>query len=54
MTLQLLISTMHQVNFTLLDKMRVASDAVVINQCDRESRETIEYNGYSILWIKFQ
>lgn len=51
MTLQLLISTMHQVDFTLLDKMRVASDAVVINQCDRESRETIEYNGHSVLWI---
>lgn len=51
MTLQLLISTMHQKDHTLLDKMQVTSDAVVVNQCDREGRETFDYNGHRILWI---
>ena len=51
MTLELLISTMHQKDHTLLDKMQVRSDAVVVNQCDREGRETFEYNGHRILWI---
>lgn len=51
MTVQLLISTMHQKDRSLLEKMNVSSDAVVINQCDIESKETIEYNGHKVLWI---
>ena len=51
MTLQLLISTMHQKDHALLDKMQVASDAVVINQCEREGRETFAFNGHHIVWI---
>lgn len=51
MTLQLLISTMNQTDYTLLDKMNVQSAAVVVNQCDRSSVDTFEYNGHSIKWI---
>ena len=51
MTIQLLISTMHQTDYSLLEKMKIASDVVVINQCDRESTKTIEYNGHNVLWI---
>ncbi|MBE6942128.1 MAG: glycosyltransferase [Ruminococcaceae bacterium] len=51
MTVELLISTMHQTDHTLLEKMKVSSDAVVVNQCDREGRETFDYNGYRIVWI---
>lgn len=51
MTLQLLISTMHQKDHSLLERMQVSSDAVVINQCDRESTEVFSYSGHSILWI---
>lgn len=49
--IQLLISTMHQKDHTLLDKMRVDSDAVVVNQCDCESQEQFEYKGHHIVWI---
>ena len=51
MTIQLLISTMHQTDCSLLERMKIASDAVVINQCGRESTKTIEYNGHNVLWI---
>lgn len=51
MTVQLLISTMHQSDHSLLDRMNVDSDAVVINQCNREGRENFDYNGHKILWI---
>ena len=51
MTFQLLISTMNQVDYTLLDKMNVKSDAVVINQWDRDGVEEFDYNGYKIKWI---
>ena len=51
MRIQLLISTMHQADYSLLERMNVATDAVVINQCDREDKKTIEYNGHRILWI---
>lgn len=51
MSVQLLISTMHQRNFELLDKMNVSSGAVVVNQCDEESIQTIEYKGNSVIWI---
>ena len=51
MTFQLLISTVNQVDFKLLDKMNVQSDSVVINQCDRNSIEEFEYKGYKIKWV---
>ena len=51
MELQLLISTMNQTNYDLLDRMNVRCDAVVVNQCDKCSVETFEYNGHKIKWI---
>lgn len=51
MTLQLLISTMHQTDYSLLDKMKINSDAIVVNQCDKENRIAIEHNGHTVLWI---
>lgn len=51
MTIQLLVSTMHQTDYTLLDRMKVNSDAVVVNQCDRENKTVIEYNRHAVLWI---
>lgn len=51
MTIQVLISTMHQTDYSLLEKMKISSDAVVVNQCDREGAVKIQYNGFHILWI---
>jgi len=42
---------MHQTDYSLLAKMNVNSDAVVINQCDVDDRKEIQYKGYRIIWI---
>lgn len=51
MTLELLISTMHQTDHALLERMQVQSDAVVVNQCDREGETILEHRGHRVVWI---
>lgn len=51
MTFEVLISTMHQTDYSLLNKMNITTNAVVINQCDDSSVNRFEHNGCSILWI---
>ena len=51
MEVQILVSTMDQVDYSLLDKLNIQSNAVVINQCGREASEVLEYNGFKIEWI---
>ena len=51
MSFQLLVSTIDQGNYDLLMRMNVKSDAVVVNQCDRDSYEEFEYNGHNIKWV---
>lgn len=51
MTFQLLVSTMNQVDFQLLDRMNVQSDAVIINQCDKNSVEEFNYKSHKIKWV---
>ena len=51
MTLQVLVSTMHQTDHSLLEKMNIQSDAIVINQCDRNEIEYFSFNGHDILWM---
>lgn len=49
--IQVLVATMHQTNYSLLDKLNIQSDAVVINQCDYDRAKSFQYKDYSILWI---
>lgn len=49
--IQVLIATMHQEDYSLLDKMNIVTDAVVINQCDKENRKEFIFKGNKILWI---
>ena len=44
MSFQLLISTMYQSDYSLLDKMNVQSDALMINQCNDFRVEGIKYH----------
>ena len=53
MKLQVLISTMHQTDRSLLEKMNIQSDAIVINQCDRNEVEQFTFRGHDILWMSF-
>ena len=51
MTVELLISTMHQQDYSLLDKMNIHSDAVLINQCDVNDEKVFTHKGHRVLWI---
>jgi glycosyltransferase involved in cell wall biosynthesis len=54
LTIQTLISTMYQKNHSLLDKMNIQTDAIVVNQCDYDEIERFEYKGHKILWISLK
>ena len=51
MTIQVLVSTMDQTDYGLLDRMNIQTDAVVVNQSDRTSIDYFQYKGHSIKWI---
>jgi hypothetical protein len=51
MTIQVLVSTMHQKDHSLLEKMNIQSDAIVVNQCDRNEIQEFEFRGNNIKWI---
>lgn len=51
MTLEVLVSTMMQEDYRLLDRMRIESDAVIVNQCNTDEIVTFGYKGYRIKWI---
>ncbi|MGP4105992.1 glycosyltransferase family A protein [Virgibacillus sp. L01] len=51
MKLQVLVSTMHQTDHNLLEKINIKSDAIVINQCDRNEVEEFNHNGNDIKFM---
>ncbi|WP_148630486.1 glycosyltransferase family A protein [Bacillus sp. E214] len=53
MKLQVLVSTMNQKDYSLVQKMNIQSDAIFVNQCDRYGFEDFEYNGNSIQYFSF-
>lgn len=54
MKLQVLVSTMHQVDHSLLDKMNIQSEAIVINQCERNEFEEFKYKNKLIRFISLK
>lgn len=51
MNLQVLIATMYQKDYSLLKKMNIHSDAIVINQCDKIYDDEIQHNGMKVKWF---
>ena len=51
--LQVLIVTMNQKNYQLLDKMNIQSDALVGNQTDENNVEEFEYKSNKVRWFSF-
>ncbi len=49
MKLEVLISTMHQTDMSIFKRMNIRSDALAINQCDREYREDTIKSGENTL-----
>ena len=53
MRVQVLVAAMHQTDHSLLDKMHIASDVIVANQCDRNAVESFDYNGHAAMYLNF-
>ena len=53
MSIQVIVATMHQKDYSLLDKMNIQSDAIICNQCDKTEFTEFEYKGHNIKWLSF-
>lgn len=51
MTIEVLLSTMHQKDKSIVERIGLQCDTVVVNQCECESIEKYESNGHRIIWI---
>lgn len=52
MRVQILASVMNQSLKGIAEKMRLDSDAIIINQCDRLGYEELEYNGHNVRFFR--
>ena len=53
MKVQVLVATMNQNDYSLLDRMNIQTDAIVGNQCDKNEIADIEYKGHNVKWLSF-
>lgn len=53
MRVQILASVMNQSLKDIAEKMRLDSDAIIINQCDRLGFEELDYNGHNVRFFSF-
>ena len=53
MRVQVLASVMNEEPAALLERMRLESDAVIINQCHRLGLENITYKGHQVQFFSF-
>lgn len=54
MRIEVLVSTMNQIDYSLLKKMNIQTDAIVVNQCDYNKIEEFDYNGHRIKWLSLK
>ena len=53
MTYQLIVSTMHQTDDSLIEKMNIHSDAIIINQADCYGYHEVQQQENTIKWYHF-
>ena len=53
MKIEVLVATMNQTDYSLLDKMNIKTDAIIGNQCNRNSIEEFEYKSHKIRYLNF-
>ena len=51
MKIEVLVSTMNQKDYSLVKRMKIRTDAIIVNQCNTDNRIEFNDNGHSILWI---
>ncbi len=54
MRVQVLVATMNQDDYSLLEKMNIRTDAIIANQCNRNEFEEFEWKGSNIKWISLK
>ena len=53
MKVQVLVATMNQTDYSLLEKMNIQTDAVIGNQCDRNEIIEFEHKNRTVKWLSF-
>ncbi len=53
MSVQVLVATMNQTDYSLLDKMNIETSAIVCNQCDRNEMLAFSHKGAPVRWLSF-
>lgn len=51
MNIQVLVAAMNRKNHDILEEMNISTDAIIINQCDRNKIEKFQYRGHDILFF---
>ncbi|MDE5994463.1 MAG: glycosyltransferase family 2 protein [Oscillospiraceae bacterium] len=53
MRIQVLVAAVNQTDYSLAEKMNIRTDAIIGNQCDRNSVEEFDHNGNNIKYYSF-
>lgn len=53
MKIEVLVAAINQNDYSLLEKMKINSDVIVGNQCDKNNIEIFTYNGYNVKYLNF-
>lgn len=53
MKVQTLIASMNQHDYSLAEKLHIETDAIIGNQTDKNSIETVEYSGHKVTYLNF-
>lgn len=53
MNIQVLVSVINQTDYLLPSKMNINTDAIIGNQCDRNSIDEFVHNGHTIQYLNF-
>ncbi len=53
MNLEVLLATMNQEDHSILDKMKIGSDIIIANQCNKNAYEEFEYKNNKVRFFSF-
>ena len=53
MDIEVLVATMNQSDYSLLDEMNIKTDVIVGNQCGENAVNDFERDGHNVKWLSF-
>lgn len=54
MKIEVLVATMHQKNYSLIEMMNISTDAIIGNQSNMNKIEEIQIDGNNVKWFSFK